>query len=405
MSQGLRILFVTPYVPSPVRVRPYAFIRELAARGHQVTLVCLLQPACEEQYLSDVARYCRAVHPIHLGRLEPYWSCLASLPTGTPLSVAYCRSGKARDLVRRLVDGGNFDLVHTEFVRAAPLTASIDGLPKVYDAVDSLGLAYRRSLSAPHVPPARRLVALVEWLKMRRFEPRVLHWFDQVLVSSPTDRDALASGRENGVAVIPNGVDGDYFAACDGPRDGDTLVFLGKMSYYVNVAAVEWFCQRVLPLIRRHRPGVRLQIVGRDPARRITALAADEAIEVTGSVPDVRPYLARAAVCVCPMVTGAGIQNKMLEAMATGTPTVATSIACQALAVEPGRDVLVADTPEAFADRVLQLLGDAQLCRQLAMNARRYVEQEHDWRTIGSKLEEIYDALLSRRPGIHHRKF
>lgn len=394
MNRGLRILFATPYVPSPVRVRPYAFIRELAARGHEVTLACLVQPASEEKFLSDVSQYCRAVHPIHLGRLRPYWNAVASLPTGTPMSVAYCRSDEASEVVRGLADSGGYDLLHTEFVRAAPLTAGLDGLPSVFDAVDSVSLAYRRSISAAHVPPRQRLVSLVEWAKMRRFEPRVMRKFDRVLVSSPADRDALERGGENGVAVIPNGVDAGYFAFHDGPRDDDTLMFLGKMSYYVNVAAVRWFCQEVLPLIRRQRPNARFKIVGRDPEREIMALAGD-GIEVTGTVPDVRPHLAGAAVSVCPMVTGSGIQNKMLEAMAVGAPTVSTTIACQALSVEPGRDVLVADKPEAFADCVVTLLNDGELRRRMAANARRYVEQHHDWRTIGCRLEEIYNGLLS----------
>jgi sugar transferase (PEP-CTERM/EpsH1 system associated) len=395
LSRPLRILFVAPYVPSPLRIRPYAFIRELAARGHQVTLVCLVQPPSEEQYLSDVTRYCQAVHPVHLSRLGSYGRCLASLPTATPLSVAYCRSGAARDTVRRLLAGGEFDLLHTEFLRATPLTQGLNTVPRVYDAVDSLALTYRRSISAPGVSPVRRLVSGFEWLKVRRYEPQMLRQFDSVLVSSPADRAALDRRPDNGIAVIPNGVDLDFFAQYDGPRDPDTVAFLGKMSYYVNVASIGWYCNEVLPLVRRLRPGVRLAIVGRDPVARVRALAKDNSIQITGSVPDVRPYLSRAAVCVCPMVTGAGIQNKMLEAMAVGTPVVSTSIACQALSVEPGRELLVADDPNEFAHHVHRLLEDPGLARRLAANARRYVEQHHNWREIVATLEELYHAVLS----------
>lgn len=391
----MRILFVTPYVPSPVRIRPYAFIRELAVRGHEVALVCLVQPAWEEKYVDDVARYCRAVHPVYLDRLGPYWNCLASLPTGTPLSVAYCRSRRARELVWRLAESDHCDLIHTEFVRAVPFTASVDGWPKVYDAVDSLTLAYRRTLSAPYVRLPRRLIALVEWLKMRHFEPRVLSCFDRAVVSSPADREALERAGGNSVAVIPNGVDVDTFAFYEGVREEETLVFLGKMSYHVNIASVLWFYHQVLPLVRRQRPNIKLKIVGRSPAPRVMALAADDAIEVTGTVPDVRSYLSHATISICPMVTGSGIQNKMLEAMAIGTPTVSTTIACQALAVRSSRDVLVADEPAAFADAVLRLLEDEPLRRQLAANARRYVEQHHNWQTIGCQLEEIYRNLLA----------
>jgi len=402
----MRILFVTPYVPSPVRIRPYAFIRELARRGHEVTLVCLVQPASERRYVADVSRYCRAIHPVRLHSAEARRNALLSVPTRTPLSVAYCSSRRQRDLVRELVARGSFDVVHTEFVRAAPCTAHLNGCPKVYDAVDSLGLAAERALRAPGVPPKRRLFAALEWLKMRGYERAVLARFDRTLVSSPADGAALTAGsaaRVDGpsavhgsspIRVIPNGVDGDEFAFDERPHDPATLIFLGKMSYYVNVASLLWFYAKVFPLVRRRRPGVRLEVVGRDPVRRILALASDPAVDVTGTVPDVRPHLGSATVSVCPMVTGAGIQNKLLESMAVGTPAVATTIACQALAVEPDRELLVADEADDFAEAVVRLLDDAELRRRLARAARQYVEQQHDWWEIGRRLEAIYDELV-----------
>jgi len=260
--------------------------------------------------------------------------------------------------------------------------------------VDCLTLAYRRSLSAAYVSPPRRLVALAEWLKMRRFEPKIVHRFDRVVVSSPADGQALESTGGSRTSLITNGVDTSYFSFHQGSREEQTIVFLGKMSYYVNVASVLWFYHQVFPLIRRVKPAIRLKIVGRSPVGKITALAADEAVEVTGSVPDVRPYLSGATISVCPMVTGAGIQNKMLEAMAVGTPVVATSLACQALQVEPGCEVLVGDSPEEFAAHVLDLLDDGRLRSQLALSARRYVEEYHVWARAAGQLGAIYTDLV-----------
>lgn len=392
---GLKILFVTPYIPSPVRVRPYAFIRELAALGHQITLVCLAQPAWENQYLSEIAPYCQDIHPVYLDRGEPYLNCLASLPTAMPLSVAYCRSRRGRKVVEDLAKSGCYDLVHTEFLRAAPLTAGLNGHPKVFDAVDSLTLTYRRGLSAAYVPPSQRLIALAEWLKMRHFEPRILKQYDRVVVSSPADSRTLEGAGCGQTCLITNGVDASYFSFYEGPRNGETIVFLGKMSYYVNVASVLWFYHQVFPLIRRQRPAARLKIVGRDPVQKILALAADGAVQVTGSVPDVRPHLFEAAVSICPMVAGAGIQNKMLEAMATGTAVVATSLACQALQVESGCEVLIGDSAEEFAAHVLNLLDHEALRHRLAQNARHYVEEQHVWARAAQHLETIYNDLVN----------
>jgi glycosyltransferase involved in cell wall biosynthesis len=297
--------------------------------------------------------------------------------------------------VQELGGSGRFDLIHTEFVRAVPYTAALNGCPKVYDTVDSLVLTYRRTISAPYVSLYRRLVVMLELLKMRRFEPQVLGHYDRVLVSSPADRDALGRIGGDEAKVIPNGVDVDFFDYHVGERSDETIVFLGKMSYHVNVASILWFYHRVFPLIRRQRPGIKLKVLGRDPVSKIEALSADAAVEVTGSVIDVRPHLAQAAVSICPMVTGAGIQNKMLEAMAVGTPAVSTSIACQAVQAEPGRDLLVADEPAAFAEAVLQLLDDESLRCRLAGNARRYVEEYHNWESLGCRLEDVYSSLIS----------
>ena len=364
--------------------------------GHQVTLACLVQPEWESVYLPEVAPYCEAVHPVYLNRIEPYLHTLASLPTKTPLSVAYCRSAKFEQKVRELVQQGSFDLLHTEFVRAAQVTAQINGLPKTYDAVDSLSLAYQRGYNAPMIPLRQRMVSLIEWFKMRGYESQILNNFDRLLVSSPDDQNAL---QKNGcqVTVLPNGVDLEYFAFQEARKTSDTIIFLGKMSYYVNVASVLWFYQEVFPHIHRMRPYVKLKIIGREPDSKIKALTSDPAVEVTGTVNDVRPHLVQGRVSICPMVCGSGIQNKMLEAMAVGTPCVATSLATRGLQVKPGRDLLVADDAEAFAEQVLLLFQDEALNVKIAQNARGYVEHHHSWEQIGQDLDQICRDLLKSR--------
>jgi sugar transferase (PEP-CTERM/EpsH1 system associated) len=374
-----------------MRIRPLAFIRELARRGHRVTLVCLVQPEWEKSYLEEVTPYCEAVHPIHLKRTEPFPRLLGSLVTSVPLSVAYCASPSFRKTVKQLVNADGFDLLHTEFVRAAPTTVDLNGLPKVLDLVDCMTLAYRRSIRAAEVSLKQRAVGIFEWAKMRGYEKQIINCYDQILVSSPADRYEL--GSEQMVDILPNGVDLAYFNYYDGKRQGAEIIFLGKMSYYVNVASVLWFYRKVFPMIREQRPDSRFVIVGRNPTKAIKALSVDPAVEVTGTVPDVRPFLRRASVAICPMVSGAGIQNKMLEAMAVGVPCVATTLACQALQVKQGREVLISDSAENFAQDVVELLGMPDKHKGLSQSARNYVERCHDWNLAGATLEKIYLGL------------
>jgi glycosyltransferase involved in cell wall biosynthesis len=317
-----------------------------------------------------------------------------------PLSVAYCQSSKFSHLVKKLVDENDFDIIHTEFVRATTATAKLKNSPKVYDAVDSLSLAYGRSLNAPNMSFKQRMIAGIEYKKMRKYEPSVIKKYDYTLVSSHADKDELEKEmREDGnslskIKVLSNGVDLEYYQYKNGRRKSGTIMFLGKMSYYVNVASVLWFYSEVLPKIQREEPDVKFVIVGRDPDPRISALEADPLVEVTGTVPDVRPYLYDSTVSVSPMVSGSGIQNKMLEAMATGTPCVGTSIACQALNVIPGKDVIVADGIDEFANSVIELMKNDGHREELAKNGRLYVEKNHHWESVGNQLTSVYSELL-----------
>jgi polysaccharide biosynthesis protein PslH len=160
---------------------------------------------------------------------------------------------------------------------------------------------------------------------------------------------------------------------------------------------VLFLVNQIMPHVWRQKPEVKLVIVGKDPPREILALDEKAEITVTGTVKDMRPYLQQAAIAVSPITYGAGIQNKVLEAMACGTPVISTSQAVSALAVVPGRDVLVEDHPEAFANAIVQLLDDVRQQELLSSAGRRFVEKHHDWNVISSQLEVIYNHVIERK--------
>jgi glycosyltransferase involved in cell wall biosynthesis len=247
--------------------------------------------------------------------------------------------------------------------------------------------------------------------RTQRYEGWLARQFSRVLVTSETDRAALerlafqepfeSMGQpglqprdHKSVAVLPNGADLEYFKSDDSMRREDILVFSGKMSYHANVAAVLYFARDVLPLIWQERPQVQLWIVGQAPPASVRALAADPRVMVTGFVPDMRPYISQATVAVCPLVYGAGIQNKVLEAMASGIPVVTGSVGASALKARAGEEMLVTDKSEEFARCVLQLLGNAEFAHRVGLAGRRFVEQHHDWKQIGIQLEAYYQESI-----------
>ncbi len=233
-----------------------------------------------------------------------------------------------------------------------------------------------------------------------------MNQFDHVLITSEQDRQAILQGNpvnagSSSISVLPNGVDLDYFKPDpEISRDPATVVISGKMSYHANVAMVLHFVREIMPLVWNRCPDVKVIVVGKDPPHEIQALGQNPAVHVTGTVKDIRPFLQRATLSVVPILYGAGIQNKVLEAMACATPVISSPQAVSALSLKPGQDVLVAQEPDRFARTVLELLDNPRRQSELGAAGRRYVERYHNWNQITVQLEEIYTQCIIPAGGI-----
>ena len=220
------------------------------------------------------------------------------------------------------------------------------------------------------------------------------------MVTSSIDRDALTRLASSPyellpITVLPNGVDLDYFQPDNSVyRESETLVVTGKMSYHANVAMVSHLVKEIMPLIWTDRPNTKLVIVGKDPPMNIVNLSQHPAITVTGTVKDIRPYIQRATIALAPLTYGAGIQNKVLEAMACCTPVVATPQAISALDIQEGQDILVSQEPETFAKSVIDLLDCPDYRYKVGQSGRKYVEEHHHWGSIAGQLEGIYHEVI-----------
>jgi glycosyltransferase involved in cell wall biosynthesis len=297
-----------------------------------------------------------------------------------------------RRALRELVAGETFDLVHAQLARMAPCVA---GLPLVrfVDLVDALSLSTRRR-SLLHRGLLRWLAGL-EAGRLLRYEQRICATVEGASVVSNVDRDAIGAAS---LGVVPNGVDLGEFPFGREGRDPATVVFTGNMGYFSNVSGACWFAERVHPLVRRSVPEARLLVIGARPAARVRRLArADPSVSVLGFVDDLPPHLRSATVAVAPMQAGAGQLFKVIEAMASGTPVVATPVAAEAFEAGGGDDLLVAGTAEAFAGAVVSIIRDPGRAGRLAARARRFVESRHTWERSVARLEELHEAARARR--------
>jgi glycosyltransferase involved in cell wall biosynthesis len=247
--------------------------------------------------------------------------------------------------------------------------------------------------------PWRRTLLSVEWRKLRRYEARACRAAATTVTVSDADAaDLAALAPRARVTSIPTGVDTAYFRPDGVPEEPGTLVFTGSMDWYPNEDAVVHLLESILPKICAAIPGVTLRVVGRNPSTRLRAMAAaTRGVTVTGTVADVRPYVASAAVYVVPLRVGGGTRLKILEACAMGKAVVSTSVGAEGLPLGDGQHFVAADTPAAFADAVTTLLRDAARRRALGAAARRLVETHHSWRQVA----EDFEAHCMRAAGHH----
>ncbi len=412
----MHILFISAYVPSPIRVRPYGFIRALARRGHHITLVCGAN-ADDRPALNALRDICARIITVHVSKAEMVQNALRALPGDLPLQAALSFGQRLREAIRAEDRSKRYDVAHIEHLRASALGYALLQTPAVLDSVDSISLLFERALRGSPSLKSRAL-ALIDLARTRAYEARYLHHFEQVIVSSPEDAWALRTlhrhlcrstlhehceSSENlpdhhdvqdSITVVPNGVDLDYFAPQPVARDSATIVFSGKMSYHANEAAALHLVRDIMPLVWAHRPQTRVVIAGSAPPPPVRALAADRRVIVTGYLDDLRPAIASATLAVAPLRYGVGIQNKVLEAMALATPVVAARQASRALHAVEGRDLLLAEQPHEYADAMLNLMDDPQLAAAIGAAGRRYVERRHTWDAAAERLEHVYAAAI-----------
>lgn len=409
----MKILFIVPYVPNLIRVRPFNLIRQLSSRGHQVYVFTLWSNEQEREDARNLEKYCFEVQAFHLPRWRPVWNCLKTLATPAPLQYAYCWQPRLAGQIERIIgqagDDIPFDLIHLEHLRGARygvylktrLAAQGRSVPIVWDSVDSISHLFRQA-TARSRRLSSRLLTRFELKRTEHFEGWLAGHFERAVVTSPVDRDAFlnlpaAWHSPIKIDVLPNGVDLEYFHPDPRiERDPATLVLSGKMSYHANISMSLYLVREIMPMIWAERPDVKLNIVGKDPPLEVRELSKNPAITVTGMVPDIRAYLQKATIAVSPLVYGTGIQNKVLEAMACATPVVSTPQAVSALKVQGGREILLGHSPYDFARKVINLLNDPDQQGGIGQAGRRYVERYHPWSLMAAQLEQTYEEVVQR---------
>ncbi|MBI4609218.1 MAG: glycosyltransferase [Candidatus Rokubacteria bacterium] len=365
------------------RLRSFHIVSELSRR-HRLILLTTHGPADDPGALA--ARLPRCERIVSLPYAIPKYrsagfalAVLRSWLSPLPVDILRFRVPSLSGEVRRIQGSEKVDVCVADFLSATP-NVPLDGpVPVVLFAHNVEHMIWKR-LSENEPRLWRRLLLEIEWRKMRRYEADVCRRAASTITVSDLDRALLlALAPTARMWVTPTGVDTSYFVP-DGRREARAaVVFTGSMDWYPNEDAVLWFVDAVLPRIRREVPEASFTVVGRNPTRRLLAAVAEAGVRVTGTVDDVRPYIAEAAVYAVPLRIGGGTRLKIFEALAMGKAVVSTAVGAEGLPLAPGENFLQADEPEEFARAVVSLLRDPARRRQLGMAGRRLVEERYAW--------------------------
>lgn len=393
----MRILYLTQVFPFPPdagpKIRIYYMLRYLGMK-HQVTLVSFIRDAAERDQIARMKPFLEDVFtiPLERSRANDIWHLTRSLMTNQPFLIARDENRAMTQRLRQAMSTRNFQAVHADQLSMAQYAANLSGIKKTLDEHNAVWTIVQRMWQNERRGPLKRLQEL-EWRKMRRYENAIVRRFDNILTVTEEDKTTLQDDSDSPlpISVIPICIDVDERSPVARDAKARDILFIGGMFYPPNVDGVLWFAREVFPIIRLEYPDTNFVIVGARPDAKIVKAARDDPhIRVTGYASDTEPYIRDSAAFVVPLRAGGGMRVKILDAWARGLPIVSTNLGCEGMQVRDGENILVADTPAAFAHAVVRILRDRAFGDYLAECGRRWVKKNYDWQVVYQKLDEIY---------------
>jgi sugar transferase (PEP-CTERM/EpsH1 system associated) len=398
----VKILWLKSELLHPVdkggKIRTYQMLKHLK-RDHEVTYLALAGPADAPESFGRATEYCHKLVTVGWGERRKfsarfYIDLGLNLASSLPYALEKYRSAAMRRATERELNRDRYDVVVCDFLAPSVNFDPGGGVASVLFQHNVESMIWRRHYETE----ANRLKKAFfhnQWRKMLAYERAACRRFDAVIAVSEVDRDLMRD--EFGVSAVydvPTGVDTDYFSPSGkAGREPHGLVFTGSMDWLPNEDAIRYFSEQVLPRVKRSIPDVKLTVVGRNPHASLVEMGKrDPSVVVTGRVEDVRPYMERASAYVVPLRIGGGTRLKIYEAMAMGKAVVSTTVGAEGLPVRDGIELLLADTPEAFADSVVRVLSDETVAGALGANAAALVRERFGW----DKAAESFAAICRR---------
>jgi len=398
----MKILMLTPYLPYPLlsggQIRTYNLLKKLATK-HEITLFALIKDDSERQHIAELEKYCKKVRVFARSK-KPFTvqNVFKALFSSHPFLVIRNHAPQTISAIEQELSQNHYDLIHAETFYMMP------HLPKtsiptilVEQTIEYLGY----ESYAKKAPAFLKPILEIDIQKIRKWEKYYWEKCDQLIVMSHDDKKFIGDKISDPakIEVVSNGVDIEWFD--QKPRQlptEPTILSVGTFNWLPNVEAVDFLVRQVWPKIKILVANARLKIVGNNPTKQVYALGkSDPQIDVIGQIPDIRDAFKKAHVLVAPVFSGKGTRYKILEAMACGTPVVATSIAVEGLDIKHRVHVLTSNTAEGLAELTAEVLKKPKLWQSLSKTGYQFVMEQYNWDVISKKLDHIYKQLGASR--------
>ncbi|MFQ5824751.1 MAG: glycosyltransferase [bacterium] len=373
----MKILFLTSRLPFPPvggdKLRTFNFLKYIKKK-HNLTIISFIDSEKDLEYIFEYRQYYDKLITITLPKLQSYKNCLNGLFSPTPLQVHYYFSKKMKETVNKELKNG-YDTIFCHLIRMAQYLPADNNIYKVIDLTDAISLNYIRSKKF------RRgifsIINLIESKRVLNYEITAIDKSDKSILISNIDRNFLLNNQNSDkIKIVANGVDLNIFKFHQGYYDENQISFIGNMRTFPNTDAVLYFVDAIFPKLKKVKPKLKFFIVGNEPSKEVLRIHDGKNILVTGYVDSVTSYIKNSVVTVAPMRVGAGIQNKILEAMAVGTPVVTTTIGAEGL---DENKLTIGNTPEEIYLKTLSLIENKKLRQKKSLIGREYIEKNFSW--------------------------
>lgn len=386
----MKIFFLVSRVPYPLekgdKLRAFHQIRLLSEK-HEIHLCALNDKKLHPEAIAVLNKYCKSVHVLTLPLISRAINLMKAFISGKPLQAGYFYNSSNSRAIDMLISSISPDVLFCQLIRVAEYVKNREE-KKIIDYQDAFSAGMKRRAENSGI--ISKMIFLMESGRLEKYEAKVFSWFDNQIIISAQDRDLIVHPQKANIKVVPNGVDGDFFKPIEKEKKY-TLIFSGNMSYAPNVLSATFLVKHILPLVQKQIPSVTLILAGANPSPKVKELKAQN-VFVSGWVDDIRELYAEAEIFIAPMQIGTGLQNKLLEAMSMQIPCVTSPLANNALGAENNKEILVAETPEQYANHILKLITDKKFAESLGKNGNLFVKGKYHWNKVITELEDVLQA-------------